>query len=73
MPTQPIVDHIHPEYWTQHDHERFEDRIAIEIRSLHSSVDKMNNRLTLLFGGIAVIGFVIPVIAPFIQKILGLP
>lgn len=47
--------------WTKRDHERFEDRIAAELRELRVEVDRLATRFTFLLGGLGVLVFVVNV------------
>ena len=65
--------HYHPEYWTEADHYRFEDRISKEIHDLRSEVREWAQRLTLILGGLSLMFFLLPLLAPFFRGWLGLP
>ncbi len=65
-------DHYHPDTWSREDHHRYEDRIAKEIANLETSVEKLTTRVTLMIGAIGILGFVIPLLAPFIRAFLNL-
>lgn len=52
---------------------RYEDRIAGDVKDLRASVDRLTQRVTMLLGAIALMVFLIPVLAPFIRGFLGLP
>lgn len=52
-------DHNHPEYWTEVDHIRFEDRISREIHDLRQDVKATASSLGRLLGGIAVLIFIV--------------
>jgi hypothetical protein len=65
--------HVHPEYWTEADHYHFENRISNELRELRLDVERLNSRLTYLLGGLGLLAFVIPIIAPWIRGLLGVP
>lgn len=58
-PRRRVTDHVHPEYWTEEDHHRFENRVSAEIKELKSEVHSLGNRLTLLLGGLGVVIFVV--------------
>jgi|GEM_PF-4870295 len=65
--------HFHPEYWTEVDHNRYEDRTAREIHELRNDVKALGQRISWLLGAIGVLVFVINLIAPLISRMLGLP
>lgn len=54
-PRRRTNDHLHPEYWTENDHIRFEDRVAKEIHDLRSELKVVGQRITALFAGLAVL------------------
>lgn len=66
-------NHVHPEYWTTTDHFRFEDRVSRELHNLRGDVEGIGTRLTLLIGGLAILGFVIPLVLPLMQRALNIP
>lgn len=73
MSRLPLQPHHHPEYWTERDQERFEDRVTQELHDLRADVGRIGNRLTLIFGGLSVMIFLLPILAPLLRGILGLP
>jgi len=66
-------DHLHPEYWSQRDHDRFEDRIAEQIHELREEVHLLATRMAWLLGAIAVLVFLIGLLSPFLRDFLQLP
>lgn len=65
--------HYHPEMWTKDDHHRFEERVDEAIDRLTAKVEGFGNRLTLMLGGLALLAFLLPLIAPFVRSWLGVP
>jgi len=65
-------EHYHPDIWTKEDHHRYEDRVSKDIQILEGAVEKLTTRVTLMIGAIGVLGFVIPLLAPFIRAFLNL-
>jgi len=65
--------HYHPELWTRDAQHRYEDRIAGDVKELRVAVERLTQRVTMLLGAIALLVFVLPVLAPFIRGFLGLP
>jgi hypothetical protein len=59
--------------WTVEQQHRFEDRVSQEVHSLRNEVKGLADRVTLLLGAIALLAFAIPVIAPFVRNLLGVP
>lgn len=47
--------------WTKGDQERFEDRIAVELRELREDVERLGMRFAWLLGGLGVLVFVVNV------------
>ena len=66
-----MTDHFHPDCWTRTEQHRREDRIDEDIDDLRKDIGRLNNRLTLMLGGIGLLAFVLPIIAPFIRIWLG--
>lgn len=66
-------NHNHPEYWTETEHYRFEDRVAGEIRELRVDVEKLSSRLTWIMGGLSLLTFLITILAPFLRSWIGVP
>lgn len=66
-------DHVHPEYWTTTQHDRFEDRLYKEVHSLRADVEKIGDRLTWLLGGLALLAFLFPFLLPVIERAFGIP
>lgn len=67
-----ITDHVHPDYWTRQEQHRREDRIDADIDDIRAELRGIGNRLTLMVGGIGVLAFLLPILAPFIRQWLGL-
>lgn len=79
-PKRRVDDHVHPEYWTSDDHHRFEGRIAAELkemrsefRIMRSDLEKLTARVLLIFGGVALLAFIIPIFIPFVRDWLNIP
>jgi len=79
-----VPDHWHPEYWTQDEHNRFEDRVVGELRSLRAEnkddneklrneLSALTTRLAWLFGVLATALFLITFLAPYIRDVLNFP
>lgn len=58
--------HFHPEYATEQDQHRMEDRI-------NARLDRLESRMTMLMGGLGVLAFLIPIVTPFVRGLLGIP
>lgn len=53
------------------DHYRFEDRVTKELEKLEEAVDQLTTRITLMLGGLALVAFLVPLLAPFIRDWIG--
>ena len=82
-PQRRVTDHFHPEYWTENDQHRYEDKIATQISGLRGEVKDelggmreevraLGNRITLILGGLALLAFLLPIAAPFIRSLLDI-
>ena len=69
-PQRRISDHYHPDLWSEMDHHRFEDRLRQELKDLREQVSSLSNRMMLLMGAVALMVFLIPIVAPFIRGAL---
>lgn len=65
-PRRRADDHVHPDYWTEQDHDRFESRVGNEIHALRNQVEglrvelnKATSRLSWLLGALGVAVFVV--------------
>lgn len=72
-PQRRITDHFHSDVWTRAEQHRYEDRIDGDMDQVQKKLDQLSNRITLMLGGIALLVFTIPVIAPFVRSALNLP
>jgi hypothetical protein len=62
-PQRRVTDHYHPEYWTEADHIRFEDRVSKEIHDLRNEVRGLGQRMSWLLGGLGVVIFIVNIVA----------
>lgn len=69
-PQRRVTDHFHPEYWTEADQHRFEDALRAEIKGIRDEVKDASTRLTYLLGGLVVVAFLLPLVAPWIRTVL---
>ena len=72
-PQRRITDHSHEQYWEETDQHRYEDRISAELKGIKEEVGKLSARITMLMGAVAVLAFLLPLIAPFIRDFLNFP
>lgn len=64
---------MHPEYWTSEDHHRFEGRIANELEKIRGDLEKLTSRVLMIFGGVALLAFIIPLVVPIVRDWLNVP
>ena len=72
-PQRRVTDHFHPEYWTEADHHRFEDRVSKELQQMRAEIRELARNVLLMLGALALLGFPIPIFAPFLRSALGNP
>lgn len=72
-PRRRVTDHVHPDYWTEADQHRFEDRIANELKGIREDLEKVTTRVLIMFGGLILLAFLLTFIAPFVRDWLRLP
>ena len=68
-----MVEHWHSEYWERDDQHRFEDRVSDEMKGIRGELRSLRQTVTMLMGAIAVLAFILPIAAPFIRGLIGLP
>ena len=61
------------EFWTVAEQYRFEDRLNDQLREMQFSIDRLTARLTLLMGGVGLLAFMVPIVAPLLRSWLNLP
>lgn len=69
--TRRAGDHVHPEYWTEADQERYERRVAQEVHGLRGEVKQLADRVLMMLGAIGLLAFLLPLAAPFIRAAFG--
>jgi len=72
-PQRRSTDHVHPEYWTENQQHRYEDRVVKEMEQIREELGVLSTRLLMLLGGIVLLAFLLPLVAPFIRDWLNLP
>lgn len=72
-PQRRASDHVHSEYWEEAQQHRYEDRIAGELKGIREEVGRLATRITFLMGAVAILAFLLPLIAPFIRDFLNFP
>lgn len=69
----PEDGHIHPDAWSKADHNRFEDRMNVELEKIEEAIGALTLRVTLMLGALTFIAILLPVISPFIRAWLDIP
>lgn len=72
-PQRRITDHYHPETWTREDQYRFEDGIKSELKEIRGDLERLATRVLMIFGGIVVLAFIIPLLVPMLREWLNIP
>lgn len=72
-PRRRASDHVHEDYWEVREQHRYEDKIANEIGGMRRDLKVLSDRVLLLMGGVAILAFAIPILAPFIRSLVGIP
>lgn len=74
-PRRRITDHTHPDYWTEVEQHRYEDRMAGELSDIKRELRTLGNRILLVMGALGLAAFILPLVAPFIRSVLfgGIP
>lgn len=71
MTQRRASDHVHPDYWTEVDQHRYEDRMTDELRNIRREVKSLGDRVLMMMGAIALLAFAVPLLAPFIRNLFG--
>jgi hypothetical protein len=73
-----VTDHWHIEYQTHDAQNRYEERIQKvldEIRreqaEIRDELQTIASRMLLMMGGLGLVAFLLPIIAPFLRDLLG--
>lgn len=72
-PSRRADDHLHPEYWERLDQHRFEDKVVSELKEIREDLEKLASRILLIFGGLGLLAFVIPLLVPIVRDWLDIP
>lgn len=77
-PRRRLTDHVHSEYWEVSEQRHYEQRmtdelkgIRMETRGMRSEIKALSDRVLLMLGGIALLAFIIPLIAPFVRSLFS--
>ena len=69
-PHRRITDHFHPDVWSREEQHRFEDGLERELKEMRQEVRSLSNRLLIVMGGLGLLAFVLPIIAPFVRGLV---
>jgi len=72
-PKRRVTDHVQPDYWTELEQHRFEDKLSRHLEKIEASLESLANRLTLIIGGLVLLSIALPLVAPFIRDIVSGP
>jgi len=72
-PQRRVTDHVHPDSWQKEDQHRFEDGLREELKEIRNDLERLANRVLMIFGGIAVLAFIIPLLIPILRDWLNIP
>lgn len=74
-PRRRAADHVHPEYWTELDHDKFEARVdrqlegvKHEVHGLRTDVHGLATRFAWLMGALVVVVFVANILSIFVLR-----
>lgn len=71
-PQRRPTDHYHPDMWTRAEQYRHEEMMGREIAQLEVEVARLKGRLTLMLGGLGLLAFVLPILAPIMWQLLNI-
>ena len=63
--------HWHRDSWTRSEQHRYEDRVSDELNGLRQDLKEQGNRILLMMGGLGLLAFLLPLVAPFIRQAFG--
>jgi hypothetical protein len=66
-----VSDHWHVEYQTHDAQLRYELRIEKQLEEIRRELDVIANRMLLMMGGLGIVAFMLPIVAPFLRDLLG--
>jgi hypothetical protein len=70
-PHRRVTDHWHVEYQTHEAQIRYEQRIEKQLEEIRDELQVLANRMLLMMGGLGLVAFLLPIIAPFLRDLLG--
>lgn len=69
-PTRRVSDHYHPDVWMRDEQHRFEDGLTEELKEMRTEMRGLGNRMLLLMGGLGLMAFILPLIAPIVRAMV---
>jgi hypothetical protein len=66
-----VNDHWHVEFQTHEAQLRYEARMEKQLDEIRKELDVIANRMLLMMGGLGIVAFMLPIIAPFLRDLLG--
>jgi hypothetical protein len=69
-PAREGNDHVHPDLWSEADHNRYEDRVADQLRALRAEVHSVVGRMAWIMGGLAVLAFLGPILVVVVLRFI---
>lgn len=73
MTRRAAEDHVHVDAWTKTDQHRFEDNVTFELREIRKDLESLTSRVLMIFGGVALLAFIIPLVVPIVRDWLSIP
>ena len=72
-PRRRASDHVHPEYWEEGEQHRYEARISEELKGIRTELKAVGDRILMVMGAVALLAFILPIVAPFIRSLFNIP
>jgi hypothetical protein len=70
-PHRRVTDHWHIEYQTHDAQAKYEAMIRQQLEDMRDDIKTMSTRITLMLGGLGLVAFLLPILAPFLRDLLG--
>jgi hypothetical protein len=70
-PHRRASDHWHVEFQTHEAQVRYEARIEKQLEHIREELETLATRMLLMMGGLGIVAFMLPIIAPFLRDLLG--
>lgn len=69
-PQRRVSDHVHEQYWTETDHDKYESRVEKELHELRADVKSFSHRFAWLMGALAVLVFLANAFSIYALRVL---